>query len=145
MVILLAAAVALTPALRLQRDAEDKARAEVTDLFRALCPEQCVLLSLEARVEQETVGSADPGFDAPRALVAPLLQRATATLPRHAAGTPTAGRGPRRPRARPPARGSARAGRGGAPGAGCADSGRAAVPRDATAAGVRLRAGTGRR
>ena len=50
MLILLAAAMALTPASRLQRDAEDKARGEVTDLFRALCPEQCVLLSLQARV-----------------------------------------------------------------------------------------------
>jgi flagellar motor switch protein FliG len=80
MVILLAAAVALTPALRLQRDAEDKARAEVTDLFRALCPEQCVLLSLEARVEQETVGSADPGFDAPGDLVAPVLKSAKAAV-----------------------------------------------------------------
>ena len=80
MVILLAAAVALTPALRLQRDAEEKAKAEVTDLFRALCPEQCVLLSLEARVEQETVGSADPGFDAPGDLVAPVLKSAKAAV-----------------------------------------------------------------
>jgi flagellar motor switch protein FliG len=80
MVILLAAAVALTPALRLQRDAEEKAKAEVTDLFRALCPEQCVLLSLEARVEQETVGSADPGFDAPGDLVAPVLKSAKAAI-----------------------------------------------------------------
>ena len=59
MLILLAAAVALTPASRLQRDAEDKARAEVTDLFRALCPEQCVLLSIQARVEEEAVGTAE--------------------------------------------------------------------------------------
>ena len=80
MLILLAAAVALTPASRLQRDAEDKARAEVTDLFRALCPEQCVLLSLQARVEDEVVGTADPGFDAPGDLKAPVLKGASATV-----------------------------------------------------------------
>src|SRR5258708_24989105 len=78
MVILLAAAVALTPALRLQRDAEDKARTEVTDLFRALCPEQCVLLSVQARVEEEAVGTADPGLDAPGDLKAPVLKGASA-------------------------------------------------------------------
>jgi len=78
MFILLAAAVALTPASRLQRDAEDKARAEMTDLFRALCPEQCVLLSIQARVEEEAVGTADPGFDAPGDLKAPVLKGATA-------------------------------------------------------------------
>jgi len=80
MLILLAAAVALTPASRLQRDAEDKARAEVTDLFRALCPEQCVLLSLQARVEDEVVATADPGFDAPGDLKAPVLRGASATV-----------------------------------------------------------------
>src|SRR5262249_43385163 len=73
MLILLTAALALTPASRLQRDAEDKARAEVTDLFRTLCPEQCVLLSLKARVEEEPVGTADPGFDAPGDLKVPVL------------------------------------------------------------------------
>ena len=80
MLILLAAAVALTPASRLQRDAEDKARAEVTDLFRALCPEQCVLLSIQARVEEEAVGTADPGFDAPGDLKAPVLKGASAAV-----------------------------------------------------------------
>ena len=58
MFILLAAAIALTPSQRLQRDFEDRARAELTDLFRALCPEQCVLLALEARVDDELVGTA---------------------------------------------------------------------------------------
>jgi len=80
MLILLAAALALTPASRLQREAEDKARTEVTDLFRALCPEQCVLLSLQARVEEEAVGTADPGFDAPGDLKAPVLKGASATV-----------------------------------------------------------------
>src|SRR5262249_59135320 len=77
---LLAAALALTPASRLQRDAEDKARAEVTDLFRTLCPEQCVLLSLKVRVEEEPVGTADPGFDAPGDLKAPVLKGASTTV-----------------------------------------------------------------
>ena len=80
MLILLAAALALTPASRLQREAEDKARTEVTDLFRALCPEQCVLLSLQARVEEEAVGTADPGFDAPGDLKAPVLKGAAVTV-----------------------------------------------------------------
>ena len=80
MLILLAAAIALTPASRLQRDVEDKARAEVTDLFRTLCPEQCVLLSLKARVEEEPVGTADPGFDAPGDLKAPVLKGAITTV-----------------------------------------------------------------
>src|SRR5258705_6231170 len=80
MLILLAAALALPPASRLQREAEDKARTEVTDLFRALCPEQCVLLSLQARVEEEAVGTADPGFDGPRDLEAPVLEGASATV-----------------------------------------------------------------
>jgi flagellar motor switch protein FliG len=80
MLILLAAVVALTPASRLQRDAEDKGRAEVTDLFRSLCPEQCVLVSLQARVEDEAVGTADPGFDAPGDLKAPVLKGASAAV-----------------------------------------------------------------
>jgi len=80
MLILLAAAVALTPASRLQRDAEDKARVEVTDLFRALCPEQCVLLSLQARVEDDVVATADPGFDAPGDLKAPVLKGTSAAV-----------------------------------------------------------------
>jgi flagellar FliG-like protein len=80
MLILLAAAVALTPSSRLQREAEDKARAEVNDLFRALCPEQCVLLGVQAKVEEEVVGSADPGFDPPGELKAPVLKGASATV-----------------------------------------------------------------
>src|SRR4051812_37207232 len=62
MLILLAAALALTPASRLQREAEDQARTEVTDLFRALCPEQCVLLSLQAREgeDEARTGVTDP-------------------------------------------------------------------------------------
>lgn len=80
MFILLAAAVALTPAQRLQHDFQERARAELADLFRALCPEQCLLLSLEARVEDELVGTAAPGFDAPGDLKAPVVKGATATV-----------------------------------------------------------------
>jgi hypothetical protein len=80
MFILLVAAVALTPAQRLQHDFQERARAELADLFRALCPEQCLLLSLEARVEDELVGTAAPGFDAPGDLKAPVVKGATATV-----------------------------------------------------------------
>ena len=48
MPILLVLAVAWTPSARVQREAEDRARSEVADLLRTLCPEQCVLLSVEA-------------------------------------------------------------------------------------------------
>jgi flagellar motor switch protein FliG len=80
MFILLAAAVALTPSQRLQRDFEDRARVEVTDLFRTLCPEQCVLLSLQARVEDEVVQGGDPGFDAPGDVKAPFVKDASAAV-----------------------------------------------------------------
>jgi hypothetical protein len=52
-----------TPQGRLRAEAEDKARAEVSDLLRTLCPEQCVLVSVEARVEEEAIGNAPPGFE----------------------------------------------------------------------------------
>jgi hypothetical protein len=35
-----------TPAGRVRAEAEERARAEVGDLFRTLCPEQCVLLGV---------------------------------------------------------------------------------------------------
>ncbi|MFY0564946.1 FliG C-terminal domain-containing protein [Archangium lansingense] len=52
-----------TPQARLRADAEERSRAEVTDLLRTLCPEQCVLVSVEARVEEESVGGGTPGFE----------------------------------------------------------------------------------
>jgi hypothetical protein len=52
-----------TPQGRLREEAEDKARAGVSDLLRTLCPEQCVLVSVEARVEEEAIGNAPPGFE----------------------------------------------------------------------------------
>jgi hypothetical protein len=52
-----------TPVARLRAEAEERARAEVSDLLRTLCPEQCVLVSVEARAEEEAVGGATPGFE----------------------------------------------------------------------------------
>src|SRR3954471_13514985 len=48
---------------KVKADAEERARAEVADLLRTLCPEQCVLLAVEARVEEETSSDAPPGFE----------------------------------------------------------------------------------
>src|SRR5688500_10543421 len=48
---------------KLKADAEEKGRAEVADLLRTLCPEQCVLPSVEARVEEEMSSEAPPGFE----------------------------------------------------------------------------------
>ncbi|MBF5042086.1 hypothetical protein FGE12_06745 [Aggregicoccus sp. 17bor-14] len=59
----LAADPAATPLGRTRADAEERSRAEVNDLLRTLCPEQCVLVSVEARVEDEAVGGAVPGFE----------------------------------------------------------------------------------
>jgi hypothetical protein len=58
-----ALASASTPQARLRAEAEERSRAEVSDLLRTLCPEQCVLVSVEARVEEESVGGAPPGFE----------------------------------------------------------------------------------
>ncbi|MFY0581461.1 hypothetical protein ACN28S_50855 [Cystobacter fuscus] len=52
-----------TPQSRLRAESEERARAEITDLLRTLCPEQCVLVSVEVRVEDEAVGGAAPGFE----------------------------------------------------------------------------------
>src|SRR4051812_27696165 len=52
-------------ATKVKADAEDQARGQIQDLLRSLCPEQCLLVSVEAKVEEETVAAAAPGFDAP--------------------------------------------------------------------------------
>ncbi len=49
----------------MKTDAEDAARGAITDLLRSLCPEQCYLNALEAKVEEETISTTAPGFDAP--------------------------------------------------------------------------------
>ncbi|TMA25638.1 MAG: hypothetical protein E6J78_16935 [Deltaproteobacteria bacterium] len=71
---------AATATSKLRQDAEEKARAEVTDLFRALCPEQCLLLSVEARIGEEDLPEPAPGFDAPGARSLPVLRGVAATL-----------------------------------------------------------------
>ncbi len=58
-----ALAAPATPQARLRAEAEERSRAEVSDLLRTLCPEQCVLVSVEARVEEESVGGGTPGFE----------------------------------------------------------------------------------
>lgn len=47
----------------LRANAEARAQGQIQDLLRSLCPEQCTLLSVEAKVEEETVGNAAPGFE----------------------------------------------------------------------------------
>ena len=66
---------------KVKADAEERARLEVADLLRTLCPEQCVLLSVEARVEEETSSEAPPGFEAvtPGAKL-PVLRSLTASV-----------------------------------------------------------------
>src|SRR5512141_2739098 len=48
---------------RTKAEAESRAREEIKDLLRTLCPEQCVLVSVEARVDEETVADTPPGFE----------------------------------------------------------------------------------
>jgi hypothetical protein len=66
---------------KMKADAEQRARDEVSDLLRTLCPEQCVLLSVEARIDEETTSEAPPGFEAvtPGARV-PVLRALTASV-----------------------------------------------------------------
>src|SRR5437868_5523780 len=71
---LLIAAAPLAGA-RMQQEAEDRARAQVSDLLRALCPEQCLLLSVRAQMdEEEAGGEISPGFDAPGARTIPVVR-----------------------------------------------------------------------
>jgi len=66
---------------KVKADAEERARVEVADLLRTLCPEQCVLLGVEARVEEETSSDAPPGFEqvTPGAKL-PVLRTLSATV-----------------------------------------------------------------
>jgi hypothetical protein len=61
-----AAAASSQPASALRTQTEDRVRAELSDLIRSLCPEQCVLLSVRAGIEEQVVTGADlqPGFQA---------------------------------------------------------------------------------
>jgi flagellar motor switch protein FliG len=81
MTLLFAALIAAAPlaGAKLQHDAEEHARGETTDLLRALCPEQCVLLSVSARVDEEDAGGdPTPGFEAPGARTVPVLRSISA-------------------------------------------------------------------
>src|SRR5438105_7110704 len=83
MSILIALLIAAAPSLglKIQREAEDRARADVTDLLRTLCPEQCVLLSVRAQTDDEDVGGeVSPGFDAPGNRTVPVLRLLNASL-----------------------------------------------------------------
>ncbi len=59
-----ASALAQTPSARLRAETEERARREVGDLFGTLCPEQCVLLSVQAGVDDEPISTGVPGFEA---------------------------------------------------------------------------------
>jgi hypothetical protein len=83
MVILFAALLAAAPlaGAKLQHEAEERVRGETTDLLRTLCPEQCVLLSVSARVEEEDAGGdPTPGFEAPGARTVPVLRSVGANV-----------------------------------------------------------------
>jgi flagellar motor switch protein FliG len=81
--VLLASQTPATAAAKIRADAEERVRADATDLLRTLCPEQCVLLSVLSKVEeQELVSSSDvaPGFEAPGARTVPVLRAVGATV-----------------------------------------------------------------
>jgi hypothetical protein len=83
MLLLMAVLMAAAPlaGAKMQQEAEDRARAEVTDLLRALCPEQCVLLSVRAQMDEEdTGGQVSPGFDAPGARTVPVVRSVNASV-----------------------------------------------------------------
>jgi hypothetical protein len=83
MIILIAALIGAAPlaGAQLQHDAEERARAETNDLLRTLCPEQCVVLSVSARVEEEDAGGEKtPGFEAPGARTVPVLRSLSANV-----------------------------------------------------------------
>src|SRR5437868_8189755 len=75
--ILIAALVAAAPlaGAQIQHEAEERARAAVTELLRTLCREQCTVLSVSARVEEEAAGGErPPGFETPGARTVPVLR-----------------------------------------------------------------------
>src|SRR5436190_8650135 len=83
MFLLIAAAIAAAPlaGATLQHEAEERARADATDLLRTLCPEQCVVLSVAARVDEEDAGGErTPGFETPGAKTVPVLRSVSANV-----------------------------------------------------------------
>lgn len=80
-IILAAAAVAQPSLTKVGHDAEERGRAEVADLLKSLCPEQCILLSVQARVEaQELPSDPTPGFDAAASPAVPELRSVDASV-----------------------------------------------------------------
>src|SRR5918912_4159422 len=80
---LIAALIAAAPlaGAQMQHEAEERARAEATDLLRTLCPEQCVVLSVAARVDEEDAGGErTPGFETPGARTVPVLRSVSANI-----------------------------------------------------------------
>ncbi len=80
--IIFAVALAAQPSLtKVGHDAEERGRAEVADLLKSLCPEQCILLSVQARVEsQELPSDPTPGFDAAASPSIPELRSVDASV-----------------------------------------------------------------
>lgn len=68
-------------ALQLKAQTEEQVRAQTTELLRTLCPEQCVLLNVEAKVAEQVLSAGTPGFEALEGTAAlPQLKGATATV-----------------------------------------------------------------
>src|SRR5437763_4157215 len=81
--VLIAALIAAAPlaGAQLQHEAEERARAEANDLLGTLCPEQCVVLSVSARVDEEDAGGErTPGFETPGARTVPMLRSLSANV-----------------------------------------------------------------
>jgi len=80
---LIAALIAAAPlaGAQMQHEAEERARAEANELLRTLCPEQCSVLSVSARVEEEDAGGErTPGFETPGAKTVPVLRSVSANV-----------------------------------------------------------------
>ena len=64
--LVIAVAAAAQPSVtKVGHDAEERGRAEVADLLKSLCPEQCILLSVQARVEAQELPVRQPLQRAP--------------------------------------------------------------------------------
>src|SRR3954469_4636670 len=80
---LIAALIAAAPlaGAQMQHEAEERARAEANELLRTLCPEQCSVLSVAARVEEEDAGGErTPGFETPGAKTVPVVRSVSANV-----------------------------------------------------------------
>src|ERR1700682_4271810 len=79
--IALLVAAAPTAGAKMQREGEDRARADAAPLLRALCAAQRFLLSVQARIDDEDVGGqTTPGFDPAGARTVPVLRAISASV-----------------------------------------------------------------